>query len=77
MEPLTIRILTAQLVDLEKTTQPQETILAIPRPKGNSYNLQKKMGLEDDTMKYDEIRVCPDSPQLSGSHRASRPSGRG
>lgn len=75
VEPLTTRILAAKLVDLEKGNQPQ-TVPAIPKPKGNSYSLQKKMGLEDDTVKYDEIRVRSDLPRLSSSYHGSRPSGR-
>ena len=34
--------------------------------------LAKKIGLGDNSVKYDEIRVRPDSPLLSSSHHKSR-----
>jgi len=57
-------ILTAKVVNLQKANQPQPVVTVTPKPKGNSYNPQKKMGLEDDPMKYDEIKVCCRSPFL-------------
>jgi len=56
-------ILIAKVDDLQKANQPQ--LAVIPKPKGSSYNLQKKMGLEDDPVKYDEIKVRCHSPFLS------------
>lgn len=64
LDPLTTPILAAKVVDLQKSNQPQPVIPVIPKPKGNSYNLQKKMELEDDPVKYEEIKVCCHSPLL-------------
>jgi len=47
---------------LQKAGQPQLAILIVPKPKGSSYSLQKKMGLDDDLAKYDEIKVRRHSP---------------
>ena len=54
---LTTLIPTAKVADLQKAGQPQPAILAIPKPKGSLYNLQRKMGLDDDPAKYDETKV--------------------
>ena len=70
-------LLEAKVADLEKANTPQQTVPAIPVPKGNSYSLQKKMGLEDDSVKYDEIRVCSNLNLLPGPHHGSRLFGRG
>jgi hypothetical protein len=61
---LTTPILTAKVASLQKTSQPQPVVPVIRKPKGSSYNLQEKMGLSDDSVMYDEIRVCRYSPFL-------------
>ena len=60
----TAPILAAQVVNLQNTNHSQPIVPVIPRPKGNSYSLQEKMGLEDDPEKYDVIRVRRRSPFL-------------
>jgi len=76
--PLTIPILAAKIADLQKSNQPQSAVPVIPKPKGSSYSLQKKMGLEDDPMKYDEIRVRSTTHLhiITSIHCTSRRSGR-
>jgi hypothetical protein len=64
MDPLTTPILVAKVADLQKTGQPQPVVAIVPKPKGSSYNLQRKMGLDDDPVKYNEIKVCCYSPFL-------------
>ena len=54
--------LIAKIAGLQKADQPQLVDLVIPKPKGDLYSLQQKMGLEDDPVKYDEIRVCCRQP---------------
>ena len=54
VDPLTT-LPTAKVADLQKAGQPQTAIL--PKPKGSLYNLQRKMGLDDDPAKYDETKV--------------------
>ena len=51
-------LLTERVANLERANNPQNDIPMIPKPKGNSYNLQQKMGLEDDPEKYEAIKVC-------------------
>ena len=63
-DPLTTPILIAKVADLQKAGPSQLVAPVVPKPKGSSYNLQKKMGLNDDPVKYDEIKVCPRSPFL-------------
>jgi hypothetical protein len=65
VDPLTTPILIAKVADLEKAGPSQSVAPVIPKPKGSSYDLRKKMGLDDDPVKYDEIKVCLCSPFLS------------
>ena len=64
VDSLTTPILAARIADLQKANQLQPVTPVIPKPKGSSYSLQRMMGLEDDAVKYDEIRVRPHSPFL-------------
>lgn len=54
----------AKVATLQNTDRPQPVVPVIPKPKGISYSLRKKMGLEDDPVKYDEIKVRCHPPFL-------------
>lgn len=66
----------AQAAQLAAATQPtvtQSQVVPLPRPRGETFNIQSAMGLEDDDELYGSIQVSGDGGLEERGHNQSRP----